>query len=138
MFDSERTAASQPDNTIVIEETGVADSYEATKTISCADVRWYVAWKSQGSNQPIAGSVSISMAGEKRRSLDDAQTEVFGKFSSVQDVSATCNPAKGDQPTRTTLLVLGQALENGQRALAQVNVEQDFAVNWSFDLVDES
>ena len=119
---------------IVIEETGVATSYEATKNISCGDMEWRVDWKSGPARDKIRGGVTVVIAG-KSKALPEAQAQIFDRLASVDSVSATCNKGANGGPTRSSLLVLGKD-GAGKKALAQLNVDPDFKANWSFNIVE--
>lgn len=126
------TTATSNNSPIVAEETGVATSYEATKNITCGDVEWHVSWKSGPAKGSVRGDITVSVAG-KSKALAEAQAQVFGKFASVDTVSATCNKGADGKPTRSSLLVSGNSLENGKKSLAQLHVDPGLKVEWSFD-----
>ena len=119
---------------IIVEETGVATIYEATKTISCGNVEWRVHWQSEGGDRQIRGRVEVEMGGQNR-SLSEVQAQVFASFKSVDDVSATCNRGVGAQSVRTALLILGTDVNN-RRALAQVYLEANLETSISFNNTD--
>lgn len=121
---------------ITIEETGVATNYEATKTIICGNVEWRVKWKSGPDKKQIRGDITVVKAGESR-ALPEAQAEVFGKFSAVDGVSATCNKTPDNKVVRSSLIVIGHGMENRGKSLAQVYVEPDFKTQWSFNAVGD-
>ena len=128
-------APAMPDSsTIMIEETGVAQTYEATKAITCEDVRWLVSWSSGPDRGEIRGEISAVLQG-RTFEAKDAQAELFEKFSMVDGVSATCNRASDGAITRTALLVSGSSREGGRTALAQVRIEGEGAFDWTFDIV---
>ena len=91
---------------IVIEEFGVARAYEASKSIVCDSVEWRVTWRSQSQEPHISGEIVALVSGDGHF-LGDGQEEVFGRFSSIDGVSATCNPGRDQIPTRSHLLISG-------------------------------
>lgn len=127
------TTQDQRGDAIAIEETGVATSYEATKNITCGSVEWRVKWKAGPSKAGISGNVSV-VAASKNKDLPEAQAHIFGKFATIDSVSATCNGAAGGAPARSTLLVSGNDAD-GKKALAQVHLDSDLKPDWSFNVV---
>ena len=117
---------------IRIVETGVARNYSASKTIACGAYEWRVAWRSSSDEAFISGDVVVVVDG-RSYDLGDAQTELFGRFSNLNSVSATCNRGTGEMPTRTRLLVSGYDLETGREAFAQVSIDDDGEAMWSYD-----
>jgi hypothetical protein len=129
------TPKNQDTRKINVVETGVAAEYEAMKKISCGDLEWHVRWKSTSSRGPIMGDVKL-LSGAISKILPDAQSQIFDKFATVDNVSATCNMGADGQPVRSTLLILGNGFEDGKKSLAQGNIEPGMAVNWTFSTVE--
>lgn len=128
-------AAMSPNRTpITIEETGVATSYEATKNISCGNMDWRVNWRSGSESARIIGGTTVQIAGESKI-IAESQAHIFDRLATVDDVSATCNESP-DGVVRSSLLVVGNDAEEGKKALAQLHVDQNFKVDWSFDIVE--
>lgn len=117
---------------IFIEETGVARTYEASKTITCGEFQWRVEWSSGPERDNLRGVVTLASNG-KSYTAPDAQAELFNKFATINGVSATCNEGANGMPTRTSLLVSGNGRENGTDALAQAHPNGDLVLAWSFD-----
>ncbi len=134
MVQSTQNSGAEDASSIPIEETGVASSYEATKNISCGDIVWQVRWKSGATRGNITGEVVV-VRGAKSQVMPEAQERIFGRFATIDDVSATCNPGQGGQPTRSSLLVSGYDIETSTRALGQLSIDQELAATWSFDRV---
>ena len=128
------TPANADNRPILVEETGVATVYEATKNISCGDVEWRVGWNSSGRGR-IRGDVTVLIAG-KGGALPEAQAQVFDRFRTIDGVSATCNKGAGGRPTRSSLLVSGYGEADHKKAMAQLNVGPDHKASWSFNTVD--
>jgi hypothetical protein len=130
--DTEKTPDTRRINVV---ETGVAMEYEATKKISCGDLEWDVSWKSGASRGQVTGAVNLLIRG-KGKPLSDVQSEVFDKFASVDNVSATCNKMANGKSVRSTLLILGHSVADGKKSLAQGNIEPDMVVKWTFAAVE--
>lgn len=119
---------------IVIEETGVATSYESVKNISCGEVQWRVNWKSTGRGQ-IRGTITAVING-RSKVVSEAQSELFGKLEIIDGVSATCNKGKNGQPSRSVLLVRGYSALQNKGVMAQLHVDRQFKAHWSSTVVD--
>lgn len=135
MMSQVSSAASNPNNEpIRSEHTGVALSYEATKNISCGDVQWQVDWKSGPERGQLTGNVTVLLKG-KSTAISGAQAEIFDKFDTIDNVSATCNKGVNGAPTRSTLLVLGNT-DGSRKGLVQLNVDPNGKPAWTFSPVE--
>jgi len=121
----------QDSRKINVVETGVAIEYDATKKISCGNLEWHVSWKSGSVRGKISGDVKL-LSGGKSKTLPDVQSQVFDKFATVDTISATCNIGANNKSVRSTLLILGNSLEDGKKSLAQGSIEPDMVVKWTF------
>jgi hypothetical protein len=106
--------------------------YDATKNISCGNMKWRIRWASNPLQKSITGDISVTI-NRKQRALPDAKKYVFDKFLSLDDVSATCNKIKGSNGVRSSLLMSGLELGSKKTALAQIHIEPNFETKWSFD-----
>lgn len=125
-------SAASAQDAIVFQPSAPVLEYTASKTMVCGDIQWRVTWRSRTERPRMSGEIVVLLGGQGYF-LNDAQSEVFERFSSVDNVSATCMPGDDENPTRSHLLVLGYELGTGSEALAQVSIEPDGEATWSFD-----
>jgi hypothetical protein len=90
------------DQTIIIYETGRHMQEAIQQELVCVNIKWVIEWKSDRKN--VTGTVKVSNQSIEKEL--QAQSMIFNKFSHIQDISATCQPAGKPGPVETSVLMV--------------------------------